>query len=165
MSVVAGLASYSAAVAAAAAAAFAVSTTLTHRSAGEVLDAQGFQLRQLLGLIRATLAHPYWLGGIALSMVGLGLHAFALNGGALAVVQLLMVLGLLFALPLQRRLRHERILPHRAVVGVHAGPRPAASCLWPQRASRDPRELRSRAGQRGWSTHRRHGGGVCALLA
>jgi hypothetical protein len=34
-----------------------------------------------------------------LSIVGLGLHAFALTGGALAVVQLLMVLGVLFALP------------------------------------------------------------------
>jgi drug/metabolite transporter (DMT)-like permease len=44
-----------------------------------------------------------------LSTVGLGLHAFALTGGALAVVQLLMVLGVLFALPLQRRLRQERI--------------------------------------------------------
>jgi hypothetical protein len=107
MSVVAGLAYYPAAVAAAAA--FAVSATLVHRSAGEVPDAQGFQPRQLLGFIRATLTHPYWLGGTALSTVGLGLHAFALNGGALAVVQLLMVLGVLFALPLQRRLRHERI--------------------------------------------------------
>ena len=75
MSAVAGLAYYPAAVAAAAA--FAVSTTLTHRSAGEVPDAQGFQPRQLLGFIRATLAHPYWLGGTALSTVGLGLHAFA----------------------------------------------------------------------------------------
>jgi hypothetical protein len=37
--------------------------------------------------------YPYWLGGTALSTVGLGLHAFALTGGALAVVQLLMVLG------------------------------------------------------------------------
>jgi len=107
MSVGAGLAYDAAAVAAAAA--FAVSATLVHRSAGEVPDAQGFQPRQLLGLIRATLAHPYWLGGTALSTVGLGLHAFALNGGALAVVQLLMVLGVLFALPLQRWLRHERI--------------------------------------------------------
>jgi hypothetical protein len=107
MSVVAGLASYSAAVAAAAA--FAVSAALVHRSAGEVPDAQGFQPRQLLCFIRATLAHPYWLGGTALSTVGLGLHAFALNGGGLAVVQLLMVVGVLFALPLQRRLRHERM--------------------------------------------------------
>lgn len=101
------LAYYTAAVAAAAA--FAVSATLMHRSAGEVPDAQRFQPRQLLGLIRATLAHPSWLGGTALSTVGLGLHAFALNGGALAVVQLLMVSGVLFALPLQRRLHHERI--------------------------------------------------------
>jgi hypothetical protein len=108
MSVFAGLAYYPAAVAAAAAA-FAVSATFAHRSASEVPDAQGFQPRQLLGFIRAILTHPYWLGGIALSTVRLGLHAFALTGGALAVVHLLMVLGVLFALPLQRRLRQERI--------------------------------------------------------
>src|ERR1700709_915626 len=107
MSVFAGLAYYPAAVAAAAA--FAVSATLVHRSAGEVPDAQGFQPRQLLRFLRATLTHPYWLGGTALSTVGLGLHAFALNGGGLAVVQLLMVLGVLFALPLQRRLGPGRV--------------------------------------------------------
>ncbi|MDT7716643.1 MAG: hypothetical protein QOH09_2635 [Pseudonocardiales bacterium] len=107
MSAVSGLAYYPAAVAAAAA--FAVSATLAHRSAGEVPDAQGFRPRQLLSFVRATLAHPYWLGGIAFSTVGLGLHAFALHRGALAVVQPLLVLGVLFALPLQRRLHHERI--------------------------------------------------------
>jgi hypothetical protein len=37
------------------------------------------------------------------------LHAFALHVGALAVVQPLLVLGVLFALPLQRRLHRERI--------------------------------------------------------
>lgn len=102
-----GLACYPAAVAAAGA--FAVSATLAHRSASEVPDAQGLGPRQLLGFVRATLAHPYWLGGIALSTVGLGLHAFALHAGALSVVQPLLVLGVLFALPLQRRLRGERI--------------------------------------------------------
>jgi drug/metabolite transporter (DMT)-like permease len=107
MSAFYGLAYYLAAVAAAAA--FAVSATLAHRSAGEVPDAQGFRPRQLLGFVRATLAHPCWLGGIALSTVGLGLHAFALHRCALSVVQPLLVLGVLFALPLQRRLCHERI--------------------------------------------------------
>ncbi len=68
MSAVVGLAYYSAAVAAAAA--FSVSATLVHRSAGEVPDAQGFQPRQLLGFIRGTLTHRYWLGGTALSTVG-----------------------------------------------------------------------------------------------
>jgi hypothetical protein len=102
-----GLACYLAAVAAAGA--FAVSATLAHRSAGEVPDAQGLGPRQLLGFVRATMAHPYWLGGIAVSTVGLGLHAFALHAGALAVVQPLLVLGVLFALPLQRRLNRERI--------------------------------------------------------
>jgi hypothetical protein len=107
MNVSSGLAYYPAALAAAVA--FAVSATLAHRSAGEVPDAQGLGPRQLLSFVRATLAHPYWLGGIALSTVGLGLHAFALHAGALAVVQPLPVLGVLFALPLQRRLNRERI--------------------------------------------------------
>ena len=102
-----GLASYPAALGAAVA--FAVSATLAHRSAGEVPDAQGLGPRQLLRFIRATLAHPYWLSGIAVSAVGLGLHVLALHAGELAVVQPLMVSGVLFALPLQRRLHHERI--------------------------------------------------------
>lgn len=42
-------------------------------------------------------------------MVGLCLQALALNAGPLAVAQPLLVLGMLFALPLQRRLRCERI--------------------------------------------------------
>lgn len=107
MSILSGLGYYPAAIAAAAA--FAGAATLQHRSASEVPDAQSFQPRQLLNFVRATLAHPYWLGGIAFNTVGLGLHALALNAGALAVVQPLMVVGLLFALPLHRRLRHERI--------------------------------------------------------
>ena len=107
MSIFSGLAYYPAAIAAAAA--FAGAATLQHRSASEVPDAQSFQPRQLLDFVRATLVQPYWLGGIALSAVGLGLQAFALNAGALAVVHPLMVLGVLFALPLQRRLHQERI--------------------------------------------------------
>jgi hypothetical protein len=107
MSIHPGLACYPAAIAAAAT--FAGAATLQHRSASEVPDAQSFQPRQLLNFVRATLAHPYWLGGTALNTVGLGLHAFALNAGALAVVQPLMVVGLLFALALHRRLRQERI--------------------------------------------------------
>ncbi|PZS39514.1 MAG: hypothetical protein DLM62_07890 [Pseudonocardiales bacterium] len=99
----------------AAAVAFAVAATLGHRSAGEVPDAQGLGPRQMVGFIRASLAHPYWLGGIAVGAVGLGLQAVALYGGALAVVQPLLVLGVLVALPLQRRLRHERI--HRSELG------------------------------------------------
>ncbi len=42
-----------------AAGAFAVSTTLEHRSAGEVPDAQGLRPRQLARFVRATLAHPW----------------------------------------------------------------------------------------------------------
>ncbi len=107
MSMFSELAYYPAAIGAAAA--FAVAATLEHRSAGEVPDAQGLRGRQLLRFVRASVAHPYWLGGTAVSAVGLGLHAFALHSGALAVVQPLLVLAVLFALPLQRRLRHERI--------------------------------------------------------
>jgi len=94
-----------------AAAAFAVSPSLEHRSAGEVPDAQGLRPRQLAAFVRATLRHPWWLSGTLFSIIGFGLHAFALHNGPLAVVQPLLVSNVLFALPLNHRLRRERLRP------------------------------------------------------
>lgn len=95
-------------VALCAAAAFAVATSLEHRSAGEVPDAQGLRPRQLASFTRATLAHPWWLAGMGFGIVGFFLHAVALHSAALAVVQPLLVSKILFALPLNHRLRGER---------------------------------------------------------
>jgi hypothetical protein len=93
--------------------AFAVSSSLKHVSAGQVPDAQDLQARKLLRFIRSTLAHPLWLAGIAADLVGLALQIAALHLGALAVVQPLLVTGLLFALVL--RARHEHLIIRREI--------------------------------------------------
>jgi len=81
--------------------AFAVSSSLKHVSAGQVPDAQDLGARSLGRFVRATLAHPLWLGGIGADVVGLSLQVLALHLGALAVVQPLLISGLLFALLLR----------------------------------------------------------------
>jgi hypothetical protein len=95
------------AVSLSAAFAFAVSTSLKHVSAGQVPDAQDLHPRKLGRFIRATLAHPLWLGGIVADLVGLCLQITALHIGALSVVQPLMLSGLLFALVLRQRFEHN----------------------------------------------------------
>lgn len=87
--------------------AFAVSSSLKHVSAGQVPDAQDMHPNKLLALIRSTLAHPLWLGAIVADVVGLILQVIALHLGALAVVQPLLVAGLLFALLLRARYEHN----------------------------------------------------------
>jgi hypothetical protein len=87
--------------------AFAVSSSLKHVSAGQVPDAQDLKPHKLLGLVRSTLAHPLWLGGIVADLVGLVLQVIALHLGALSVVQPLLVTGLLFALLLRARYEHN----------------------------------------------------------
>jgi len=66
--------------------AFAVSSSLKHISAGQVPDAQTLGARTLGRFVRATLAHPLWLGGIGADVLGLGLQVTALHLGALGVV-------------------------------------------------------------------------------
>jgi drug/metabolite transporter (DMT)-like permease len=83
--------------------AFAVATTFKHVSAGQVPDAQDVRPSAVGRLVRATLVHPLWLAGIAADVVGLSLQVLALHLGALAVVQPLLVTGLLFSLMLRRR--------------------------------------------------------------
>ena len=107
MSGLSALASYACALGAALM--FAVSATLTHRSAAETPAAQGIRPPQLLRFARATLAHPRWRAGAACSAAGLGLHAAALHAGALAVVQPVLVLVVPFALLLQRQPRPRQL--------------------------------------------------------
>jgi drug/metabolite transporter (DMT)-like permease len=59
-------------------------------------------------LIRATVLHRLWLGGIAADTVGLALQIVALHLGPLAAVQPLLILSLLFALLLGQR-HHGRL--------------------------------------------------------
>lgn len=95
------------AVALAAAIAFGWSTALMHHGAsGAPEDARG---------LRALLSHVVrqwrWLLGMAASLTGLGLHALALHVGTIAVVQPLVVTGLVFSFLFRAAL--DRHLPSR----------------------------------------------------
>jgi drug/metabolite transporter (DMT)-like permease len=83
--------------------AFAISTNLKHSSAGQVPDFSRLRVRALARFVTATLSHPLWLAGIVTDAIGLALQVLALHLGALAVVQPLLVSGLLFSLLLRRR--------------------------------------------------------------
>jgi drug/metabolite transporter (DMT)-like permease len=90
--------------------AFASSSHLKHLSAGDVPDAQNLRPTALGRFIRASVAHRLWLAGIVADAFGLGLQLLALHWGALAAVQPLLVLGLLFAL-LMRQGHRGRLRP------------------------------------------------------
>lgn len=92
-----------------AAAVFAVAIPLEHRAADRAPDAGGLGPRRLGSFIGATLRDRWWLTGMALNTAGVGLHAFALHVGSLAVVQPLLVTSVLFALPINHRLRREPV--------------------------------------------------------
>ena len=84
--------------------AYAVSATLKHLSAGQVTEAGGPDGRTVGRFVADTLSHPLWLLAIAADVVGVTLHVLALRVGALAVVQPLLVSGLVIALVLRARL-------------------------------------------------------------
>jgi len=77
-----------------AAAVFALAANLQHRvtrPAGGLAP---------LALAARILAHPVWLAGFLANFVGFLLHALALRRGDVSVVQAVLVVQLLFALPL-----------------------------------------------------------------
>lgn len=87
----------------AAAGCFAVSTSLQHHCA-EAAPASAVTSRQLIW----HLAHrPLWLFGMGMGGVGFVLHALALQLGALAVVQPILVTGIVFALPVRAALYRQ----------------------------------------------------------
>ncbi len=102
----------------AAAFAFALSSSLKHASAGHAPDAQSLHPGKVAGFIRATLSHPLWLGGIGCDIVGLVLQIVALHLGALAVVQPLLISGLLFALMLRQHYGQQHITAAQITWGV-----------------------------------------------
>ena len=82
------------AVALLAAAVFAIAANLQHRvtrPAGGLAP---------LALAARILAHPVWLAGLLANFIGFLLHALALRRGDVSVVQAVLVVQLLFALPL-----------------------------------------------------------------
>jgi len=86
---------------------FAVSNSLQHRAAGGVPRGESTALRVLLHLTR----NPWWLAGTALSFVGMLLHATALRWGSLALVQPLLLVGLVLAIPVRAALERKRPRP------------------------------------------------------
>ena len=97
-------------VALAAAVAFGWSTALMHHSASGAPD----DVHGLRGLLVHVVQQWRWLVGMAASLTGLGLHAAALSGGSLTVVQPLVVTGLVFSFLFRSAL--DRQLPSRRMM-------------------------------------------------
>lgn len=82
--------------------AFAASSSLKHISAAAVPDAQGWHPGKLKAFVQATVRHRLWIAGIGCDVIAVALQIVALHFGGLAVVQPLLITGLLFALLFRR---------------------------------------------------------------
>jgi hypothetical protein len=91
------------ATALAAAVAFGWSTALMHHSASSAPAG----VAGIAGLLRHLVVQWRWLLGMAASLAGLGLHALALRLGSLALVQPLVVSGLVFSFLFRAMLDRE----------------------------------------------------------
>lgn len=83
---------------------FALCSVLQHRAAGQVPIRGAFSPRLMFDLVR----HPVWLLGGVADTAGFGMQALALGFGPVAVVQPLLVTGLLFAVVIGAMLAHRR---------------------------------------------------------
>lgn len=83
---------------------FAVSTSLQHRAAG----AAPASARTAARLLAYLVTQPLWLCGILAGGVAFGLHAVALNLGAIALVQPIMISGVVFAIFVRAGLDRRR---------------------------------------------------------
>jgi hypothetical protein len=90
---------------------FGWSTALMHHSASTA----GREFRSLYGLVRYLVVQWRWLLGMAASLSGLVVHVIALDLGSIAVVQPLVVTGLVFSFIFRAAL--DRQLLPRAVLG------------------------------------------------
>jgi drug/metabolite transporter (DMT)-like permease len=88
-----------------AAGAYALASVLQHRAAAAEPAALSLRLRLLTRLA----VRPLWAAGVSADIGGYGLQFVALGVGSLAVVQPLLVSGLLLALPLSARFEHRRV--------------------------------------------------------
>ena len=86
---------------------FAFGTVLQQRAA--MSEGGGEDVGAGAGLLIKLLRRPVWLAGIAVDAVGFGAQATALGIGRLAVVQPLLALQVVFALPLGARFSHQHI--------------------------------------------------------
>jgi hypothetical protein len=74
---------------------FAVSSSVQHRAAQEAPESA----KGLLGLLAYLIRQPAWLVGQFLAVCAFALHAAALHSGAIAVVQPIVVSGIVWAVP------------------------------------------------------------------
>jgi hypothetical protein len=87
------------------AASYGIAAVLQHRAAIREPEQSSLQAGLLVRLAR----RPMWLIGNALDGVGYALQFLALRRGSLILVEPLLVLSLVFALPVAARLDHRRI--------------------------------------------------------
>ncbi len=80
---------------------FAVSSVCKHLSAGHGPDAPRLRAASIGHFVGATVRHPLWLIGSVVDVLGLALQVIALHLGALAIVQPLLLSGLVFAVLLR----------------------------------------------------------------
>jgi drug/metabolite transporter (DMT)-like permease len=83
---------------------FALATSLQHHAAGAAPDT----VQGAANLLRHLLRRPRWLAGQALSFASFCLHALALHLGALALVQPVVVSGIVLAVPIRAALTRQR---------------------------------------------------------
>jgi hypothetical protein len=88
---------------------FAISSPLQHHAAGQAPHGNG-----ALGLLGHLVRQPRWLVGQVLALMSFCLHAYALHVGVLALVQPVVVSGIVFAVPIRAAL--SRHLPPRGEV-------------------------------------------------
>ena len=101
------------AAALAAAVAFGWSAALMHHSAYAAPRGHG----GMRALLRHLVVQRAWLCGMAASLIGFGLHALALHAASLALVQPLVVTGLVFSF-LFRALLQRQLPPRNLIVWV-----------------------------------------------
>ena len=90
------------------AATFAVSTSVQHQAASAAPES----VTGLLGLLGYLIRRPPWLLGQVLATCAFALHAAALHLGPIAVVQPIVVSGIVWAVPARAAL--SRRMPSRA---------------------------------------------------
>lgn len=83
---------------------YAIASVVQYRAARQAPKGAGLHL----GLLAHLATRPLWLAGLVADTTALALHAVALSAGELALVQPLLVSGLLFALPASVLLERRR---------------------------------------------------------
>ena len=99
-----GASSAAVAVGLASAGGFALSNAMQHRAAGTVPASVHRAMAVLAHLAR----QPVWVAATGISFCALVLHALALQLGSIALVQPLMLVGVVLAVPARAALEHDR---------------------------------------------------------